>query len=66
MNQPQMWLCPPDPEPLFHLGCLRAPALGVLLHAATLHWSYRLYMVNFYDIVCPLWRKPVFSIKDYR
>ena len=41
---------PPHPEPLFHLGCLRAPALGALLHAANLHWSYSLYMVNFYDI----------------
>ena len=43
---------PPNPEPPSHfppypisLGCPRAPALGVLLHASNLHWSSILYMV---------------------
>ena len=42
----------PYPEPPSHLpshsiplGCPRAPALGVLLHALTLHWSSILHMV---------------------
>ena len=42
----------PHPEPLFHLsphplplGCLRALALGSLLHTSNLHWSSILYMV---------------------
>ena len=44
MNQPWVYMCPPDPEPLSHLplhpiplGCPRAPALGALLHALSLH-----------------------------
>ena len=35
---------PPHPIPL---GCLRAPALGALLHASNLHWSSVLHMVMY-------------------
>ena len=49
MNQ-QIYMCLPHPEPLFHLSCLRAPALGDLLHTSNLHWSYSLHMVIFDDI----------------
>ena len=45
---------PPHPEPLSHfpphpipLACLRAPALGSLLHALNWHWSSVLYMVMY-------------------
>ena len=34
----------PTPIPL---GCLRAPALGVLLHASNLHWSSILHIVMY-------------------
>ena len=33
---------PPHPTPL---GCIRAPALGALLHALNSHWSSVLHMV---------------------
>ena len=52
MNWPQVCMCPPHPSPPSHLpphhiplGCPRAPALGPLLHASNLHWSFYLHMV---------------------
>ena len=46
MNQSQVYICPPNSEPLSHipphpppLGCPRVPALGALHHALNLHWS---------------------------
>ena len=52
MNQPQVYMCPPDPEPPSHLlphpiplGCPRALALGALPHAANLHWPSVFHMV---------------------
>ena len=52
MDQPQVHMCPPIMNPLFHLfphptplGCPRTPALSALLHASTLHWLSILHMV---------------------
>ena len=42
---------PPHPIPL---GCLRAPALGALLHASNLHWSSILHMVMYMSQCCSL------------
>ena len=51
MNWPQVYMCPPHPEPLSHLpphpilpGCFRALAFSALLHALNLHWSSILHM----------------------
>ena len=52
MNQPRVYTCPPILSPPSQLsllssplGCPRAPALSVLLHASNLHWSSVLHMV---------------------
>ena len=52
MNQLQVHMCPPHPEPTSHLpphpiplGCPSAPALSALIHASDLHWSSILHMV---------------------
>ena len=52
VNLPQVYMCPPHAEPPSRLlphpfppGCLRALALGALLHASNLHWSSILHMV---------------------
>ena len=52
MNQLQVHMCPPHPEPTSHLpphsiplGCPRAPALSALLHASNLHWPSILHVV---------------------
>ena len=54
MNQPQVYMCPPQPEPPFYLpphpvplGHCWAPALCALLHVLNLHWSSILYMVMY-------------------
>ena len=52
MNWPQVYVCPPDPEPTSHffshpipLGCPRALALGALFHTLNLHWPCVLHMI---------------------
>jgi len=52
MNWPQVYVCPPDPEPTSHffphpipLGCPRALALGALFHTSNLHWPSVLHMI---------------------
>ena len=52
MNQPHVYMLPPDPESPSHLsphpiplGCPRALALNALLHVLNLHWSSILHMV---------------------
>ena len=52
MNQPQVYVCPPSPEPRSYLpphpitlGCPKAPALSAPPHASNLHWSSILHMV---------------------
>ena len=52
MNWPQVCMHLPHAEPPSHLpphhiplGCPRVSALGALLHASNLHWSFNLHMV---------------------
>ena len=52
MNQTLVPMCSPYPEPHSHLpphpiplGCPRATALSLMLHASNLHWSSVLHMV---------------------
>ena len=61
MNWPRVNTClfilnPPSqlPPHSILLGCLRAPALGVLLHALNFHWSsilhMAMYMFQYYSL----------------
>ena len=61
MNHPQVYTCPPRPESHQHLpphpiplGCPRALALGVLLHASKLYWPSVLYVVMYMVQCCSL------------
>ena len=61
VNQPQVYMCPPHPEPLSHhpphsisLGCPRAPALGARRHASNLYWSSVLHMIMYMFQCCSL------------
>ena len=51
---PQSWSLLPPPSPPHPPGCPRAPALGTLLHASSLHWLFILHMVIYMFQCCSL------------